>query len=249
MKKFFLGSLLAAASFSSTATIVEMKTSQGIIVINLFDQDTPKTVENFLSYVDDESYNQTVIHRSLSDFVIQGGGFTFSDDFDPITTKPAIINEPVFSNVKGTIAMAKVDGDPNSATSQWFFNIVDNSVGSAQLDTQNGGFTVFGQITEASQSTLDKIAALVHCGETPVVGITAEQCASTDVTISSANLVTIQNVAVMDDDPNSAAALTVTENTLIDSNSSTDSGSSSGGGLIWLLGAFLLAVPRLKRAK
>ncbi|ATC88708.1 peptidylprolyl isomerase [Pseudoalteromonas arctica] len=249
MKKFFLGSLLAAASFSSTATIVEMKTSQGIIVINLFDQDTPKTVENFLSYVDDESYNQTVIHRSLSDFVIQGGGFTFSDDFDPITTKPAIINEPVFSNVKGTIAMAKVDGDPNSATSQWFFNIVDNSVGSAQLDTQNGGFTVFGQITEASQATLDNIAALVHCGETPVVGITAEQCASTDVTISSANLVTIQNVAIMDDDPNSAAGLTVTENTLIDSDTSTDSSSGSGGGLIWLLGAFLLAVPRLKRAK
>ncbi|MBH0016528.1 peptidylprolyl isomerase [Pseudoalteromonas sp. NGC95] len=246
MKKLLLGSVLAAASFTSAATIVEMNTSQGVIEINLFDQQTPKTVANFLSYVQDDSYNETVIHRSVSNFVIQGGGFTVSDSLDAITTKPAVENEPVFSNVKGTIAMAKLSGDANSATSQWFFNITDNS---AALDTQNGGFTVFGQITAASQSTLDKIAALVHCGETPVVGITAEQCASTDVTISSANLVTIQNVAVMDDDPNSAAGLTVTENTLIDSDTSTDSGSSSGGGLIWLLGAFLLAVPRLKRAK
>ncbi len=246
MKKLLLGSALAAASFTSTATIVEMNTSQGVIEINLFDQQTPKTVANFLSYVQDDSYNETVIHRSVSNFVIQGGGFTFSDSLDAITTKPAVENEPVFSNVKGTIAMAKLSGDANSATSQWFFNITDNS---AALDTQNGGFTVFGQITAASQSTLDKIAALVHCGETPVVDITAEQCASTDVTISSANLVIIQNVAVMDDDPNSAAGLTVTENTLIDSDTSTGSSSSSGGGLIWLLGAFLLAVPRLKRAK
>ncbi|KDC50996.1 peptidylprolyl isomerase [Pseudoalteromonas fuliginea] len=246
MKKLLLGSVLAAASFTSTATIVEMNTSQGVIEINLFDQQTPKTVENFLSYVQDDSYNETVIHRSVSNFVIQGGGFTFSDSLDAITTKPTVINEPVFSNVKGTIAMAKLSGDANSATSQWFFNITDNS---AALDTQNGGFTVFGQITAASQSTLDKIAALVHCGETPVVDITAEQCSSNDVTISSANLVTIQSVTVMDDDPNSSAGLTVTANTLIDADTSTDSGSSSGGGLIWLLGAFLLAVPRLKRAK
>lgn len=217
-----------------------------MIEINLFDQQTPKTVENFLSYVQDDSYNETVIHRSVSNFVIQGGGFTFSDSLDAITTKPTVINEPVFSNVKGTIAMAKLSGDANSATSQWFFNITDNS---AALDTQNGGFTVFGQITAASQSTLDKIAALVHCGETPVVDITAEQCSSNDVTISSANLVTIQSVTVMDDDPNSSAGLTVTANTLIDADTSTDSGSSSGGGLIWLLGAFLLALPRVKRAK
>ncbi|KAA1156971.1 peptidylprolyl isomerase [Pseudoalteromonas fuliginea] len=246
MKKLLLGSVLAAASFTSTATIVEMNTSQGVIEINLFDQQTPKTVENFLSYVQDDSYNETVIHRSVSNFVIQGGGFTFSDSLDAITTKPTVTNEPVFSNVKGTIAMAKLSGDANSATSQWFFNITDNS---AALDTQNGGFTVFGQITAASQSTLDKIAALVHCGETPVVDITAEQCSSNDVTISSANLVTIQSVTVMDDDPNSSAGLTVTANTLIDADTSTDSGSSSGGGLIWLLGAFLLALPRLKRAK
>jgi len=249
MKKRLLCSLLASLSFASHATIVEMQTSQGTIEINLFDQQTPKTVENFLSYVQDDSYNETVIHRSIDNFVIQGGGFTFSDTLDPITTKPAVINEPVFSNVKGTIAMAKLGGNPNSATSQWFFNMANNSGGSAALDTQNGGFTVFGQITAESQETLDKIAALVHCGETPVVDITTEQCASSDVSISSANLVTIQSVTVLDDDPNSAAGLTVVENTLIDADNSGSSDGSSGGALIWLLGAFLLAVPRLKKTK
>ncbi len=247
MKKLLLGSGLALASFASTATIVEMNTSQGTIEINLFDQQTPKTVENFLSYVQDESYNETVIHRSVADFVIQGGGFTYSDSFDVIDTKPTVENEPVFSNVKGTIAMAKLSGDEDSATSQWFFNISDNS---AALDTQNGGFTVFGQITAASQSTLDKIAALVHCGEVPVVDITEQQCSSSDVSISSANLVTIQSVVVMDDDPNSAAGLSVTTNTSLDSgDTSTDSGSSSGGSLAWLLGGALLVFTRLKRFK
>jgi len=71
MKKLILASILTAASFSSVATIVEMQTSQGTIEINLFDQQTPKTVENFLSYVDDAAYNQTVIHRSVDKFVIQ----------------------------------------------------------------------------------------------------------------------------------------------------------------------------------
>jgi len=83
----------------------------------------------------------------------------------------------------------------------------------------------------------------------PVVDITAEQCSSSDVSFSSANLVTIQSVTVMDDDPNSAAGLTVTENTLIDSGAPINSDSSSGGGLAWLLGAFLLVLPRLRRAK
>ena len=118
MKKLLLASLLSAVSFASSATIVEVSTSQGVIKINLFDQKTPKTVENFMSYLDDAAYNQTVIHRSVKDFIIQGGGFTYSDDFDRITTKPAVINEPIYSNVKGTIAMAKLGGNPNSATSQ-----------------------------------------------------------------------------------------------------------------------------------
>jgi peptidyl-prolyl cis-trans isomerase A (cyclophilin A) len=246
MKKQLLASLLSVVSFTSSATIVEIKTSQGLIKVNLFDQQTPQTVANFLSYVDDAAYNQTVIHRSLEDFIIQGGGFTFSDDFDAIATKPAVINEPVLSNVKGTLAMAKVSGSPDSATSQWFFNLQDNS---ANLDIQNGGFTVFGQIMQDSQVTLDNIAALVHCNDIPVVGITSEQCASSDVAISSANLVSIENMYVLDDDPNTAEDLSPVENTLIDEVQVSDLEEGSSGSMGWLLAAALLFFPRLKRVK
>ena len=251
MKKCLIGSLLAFSCFTSQATIVEMQTSHGVIELNLFDQQAPNTVANFLSYIEDDAYNQTVIHRSVSDFIIQGGGFTFTDELVPITTKPTVVNEPVLSNVKGTIAMAKLANDENSATSQWFFNMVDNS---EALDTQNGGFTVFGQITAQSQATLDNIAGLVHCGDIPLVDITSEQCSSSDVALSSANFVTINSVVVLDDDPLSSANLDPTANTLIsqddssaEAGSSSSSGGSMGGGfcLIALLGVG----KRLKRAK
>jgi cyclophilin family peptidyl-prolyl cis-trans isomerase len=222
-----------------------------VIELNLFDQHAPNTVANFLSYIEDDAYNQTVIHRSVSDFVIQGGGFTFTDELVPITTKPTVVNEPVLSNVKGTIAMAKLANDENSATSQWFFNVVDNS---EALDTQNGGFTVFGQITAQSQATLDNIAGLVHCGDIPLVDITSEQCSSSDVALSSANFVTINSVVVLDDDPLSSANLNPTANTLIsqdDSSAEAGSSSSSGGsmGVGFCLIALLGVGKRLKRAK
>ena len=251
MKKCLIGSLLAFSCFTSQATIVEMQTSHGVIELNLFDQQVPNTVANFLSYIEDDAYNQTVIHRSVSDFVIQGGGFTFTDELVPITTKPTVVNEPVLSNVKGTIAMAKLANDENSATSQWFFNMVDNS---EALDPQNGGFTVFGQITAQSQATLDNIAGLVHCGDIPLVDITSEQCSSSDVALSSANFVTINSVVVLDDDPLSSANLNPTANTLIsqdDSSAEAGSSSSSGGsmGVGFCLIALLGVGKRLKRAK
>jgi len=251
MKKCLIGSLLAFSCFTSQATIVEMQTSHGVIELNLFDQQAPNTVANFLSYIEDDAYNQTVIHRSVSDFVIQGGGFTFTDELVPITTKPTVVNEPVLSNVKGTIAMAKLANDENSATSQWFFNMVDNS---EALDTQNGGFTVFGQITAQSQATLDNIAGLVHCGDIPLVDITSEQCSSSDVALSSANFVTINSVVVLDDDPLSSANLNPIANTLIsqdDSSAEAGSSSSSGGsmGVGFCLIALLGVGKRLKRAK
>lgn len=251
MKKCLIGSLLAFSCFTSQATIVEMQTSHGVIELNLFDQQAPNTVANFLSYIEDDAYNQTVIHRSVSDFVIQGGGFTFTDELVPITTKPTVVNEPVLSNVKGTIAMAKLANDENSATSQWFFNMVDNS---EALDTQNGGFTVFGQITAQGQATLDNIAGLLHCGDIPLVDITSEQCSSSDVALSSANFVTINSVVVLDDDPLSSANLNPTANTLIsqdDSSAEAGSSSSSGGsmGVGFCLIALLGVGKRLKRAK
>ncbi|MFN5514091.1 MAG: peptidylprolyl isomerase [Cyanobacteriota bacterium] len=136
----------------------------GIINIVLFDQTNrgaPLTVQNFQNYVSSNRYVNSFIHRSVPNFIIQGGGYTYNNDV--LGTVPS--NAPVQneysagrSNTRGTIAMAKLGNDPNSATNQWFFNLGNNS---ANLDNQNGGFTVFGQARSASDlATIDAIAAV-----------------------------------------------------------------------------------------
>jgi len=152
---FSMAILLSGPAF---ATNVIMQTPFGAVEIELFDEETPETVANFLKYVNDGDYVNSFIHRSDPGFVVQGGGFTFVDGtFVSIPTDPPVINEPGISNLRGTLAMAKVSGDPNSATSQWFFNLADNS---ANLDNTNGGFTVFGQVNGDGMDVIDQIAAL-----------------------------------------------------------------------------------------
>jgi len=139
------------------ATNVIMQTPFGEVEIELFDEDAPETVANFLNYVNDGDYANSFIHRSVPGFVVQGGGFSFIDGAAvEIPPDPPVINEPGISNLRGTIAMAKRSGDANSATSQWFFNLADNS----DLDSTNGGFTVFGQVTGSGMDVIDQIAAL-----------------------------------------------------------------------------------------
>lgn len=149
----------------SYATTVMFKTNVGDFEVELFDTATPKTVANFLTYVNDGSYDNTVIHRLADGFVVQGGGFGIENvDIgngvmeDKIVKRPTnaeIENEPVYSNVIGTIAMAKT-ADPDSATRQWFFNLKDNS---SQLDikSNSGGFTVFGVIRDQGMDVIDVI--------------------------------------------------------------------------------------------
>ncbi len=137
--------------------------NQGVTEVLLFDQageGAPLTVENFTNYVEDGDYVNSIIHRSVTDFVVQGGGFIVEGLEEALAANDpasAISNVPTDdpipnefsadrSNVAGTIAMAKLGGDPDSATSQWFFNLSDNS---ANLDNQNGGFTVFGEVISA----------------------------------------------------------------------------------------------------
>jgi len=162
--------LLSAPVF---ATNVIMQTPFGAVEIELFDEETPATVANFLKYVNDGAYAKSFIHRSDPVFVEQGGGFSFIDGAPvAIPTNPPVINEPGISNLRGTVAMAKVSGDPNSATSQWFFNLADNS---ANLDNTNGGFTVFGQVVGNGMDVIDQIAALqvwnagAPLGELPLI--------------------------------------------------------------------------------
>ena len=150
--------------------IVRMQTDLGAIDIEMFDTVAPQTVANFMNYVNDGDYDGTFFHRSIPGFVVQGGGFIantpdgsiLSADAGAshIPTDPPVVNEFNLSNLRGTIAMAKVDGDPDSATSEWFFNLDDNS---ANLDVQNDGFTVFAQVLNEGMDVVDAIAALQRC--------------------------------------------------------------------------------------
>ncbi|HUT10052.1 MAG TPA: ELWxxDGT repeat protein, partial [Thermoguttaceae bacterium] len=143
--------------------VVSLKTNFGPLVIELFEGQTPGTVDNFLNYVSDGDYINSFFHRSETNFVIQGGGFTTTSttftstaQFSGVPTDPPILNEPGISNVRGTVAMAKVGGDPNSATSQFFVNLSDTNT---FLDLpENDSFTVFAQVLD--MRTVDIIAAL-----------------------------------------------------------------------------------------
>ncbi|MCP3869985.1 MAG: hypothetical protein GY703_18205 [Gammaproteobacteria bacterium] len=150
--------LFLTTSHSASATTVVVETTLGKIPIELFDADTPLTVANFLGYVADGDYTDSFFHRSMPGFVIQGGGFVFSEGSVSAVPKDLpVANEFQRSNIRGTVAMAKLGGDPDSATSQWFINLADNG---ENLDGQNGGFTVFGRVVGDGMEVADRIALL-----------------------------------------------------------------------------------------
>jgi cyclophilin family peptidyl-prolyl cis-trans isomerase len=139
--------------------LVEIDTTAGIIEMELWPDIAPCTVNNFLSYADTGRYDGTFIHRSVTDFVVQGGGFAYdagSDTFAAITLDVPVVGELGASNLMGTVAMARVGTDIDSATSQFFVNLVDN----VALDTTSGGYTVFGQVVPATMPVVDAIGAL-----------------------------------------------------------------------------------------
>lgn len=151
--------LLLAAVPAQANTLVRVSTSFGDFTLELFDDVAPVTVRNFLNYVERGAYNGTYFHRLDTGFVLQGGGYRLIPYQGPlqVPADPPIVNEYRESNVRGTIAMAKLDGDPNSATSEWFVNLADNS---ANLNTQNGGFTVFGRVLGDGMNVMDAINLL-----------------------------------------------------------------------------------------
>jgi cyclophilin family peptidyl-prolyl cis-trans isomerase len=134
--------------------MVRFETSHGSFTIELFDKEAPKSVENFLQYVDEKHFDGTIFHRIVPGFVIQGGGLT--KDFKQRKTRPPIENEARngVKNLRGSLSMARTN-DVNSATSQFFVNLVDN----AFLDNKPGsfGYAVFGRVTEG-MDVIDKIA-------------------------------------------------------------------------------------------
>ena len=142
---------------------VIMKTTDGDIIIELFAEKSPITVENFLTYVDAGYYDGTVFHRVISNFMIQGGGFTTEMKEKP--TRDPIVNESSnkLHNTRGTLAMARTS-DPNSATAQFFINQRSN----LRLDWTPGseGYAVFGEVIEGMQVV--DIIALTDTGSASV---------------------------------------------------------------------------------
>jgi len=136
--------------------LVLLETSSGDILLELFPEQAPETVKNFLHYVDDGFYTQTIFHRVIPGFMIQGGGMTMK--MEEKTTRPPIPNEAAngLANERGTVAMARTS-DPHSATAQFFINAVDNDFLNHSAPTAQGfGYCVFGRVQEG-MDVVDKI--------------------------------------------------------------------------------------------
>jgi cyclophilin family peptidyl-prolyl cis-trans isomerase len=165
MPKHLWFAVAAAGFFAASVALqaanpqVLLKTSKGDITIELFQDQAPISTKNFLSYVDDKSYDGTIFHRVIKGFMIQGGGMTA--DMQEKSAKPPIKNEAAngLKNKRGTLAMARTP-EIDSASSQFFINLVDN----AFLDHQQGdpdkfGYAVFGKVV-SGMDVVDAIAAV-----------------------------------------------------------------------------------------
>ncbi len=148
-----------AAFAESSDPRVQLKTNYGKIVLELDAQAAPKTVENFLNYVREGFYDDTIFHRVIKGFMIQGGGLT--EDMNKKATQESVMNEADngLKNLRGTIAMARTS-DPHSATGQFFINTVDNAFLDFKAKTSQGwGYCVFGKVVEG-MAVVDKIETL-----------------------------------------------------------------------------------------
>ena len=169
---------------------VRLATSMGEVVIEILLNDAPIASVNFLQYVDDGFYTGTIFHRVVADadpefVIVQGGGFlpglvSRQGVRDPIVNEFGLDR----SNVRATVAMAKLGGDPDSATSQFFFNVADNS---ENLDAQNGGFTVFARVT-AGMDVVDAMAAVDTETRDNAEGSPMESVPVADITVTSATI-------------------------------------------------------------
>jgi len=178
-------------------TRVRFETDAGNLTVGLFDTTTPLTVANFLGYLNDGDYANTFFHRLVDDFIIQGGGFTATETaIDPVPTDAPVANEPLVSNTAGTIAMAKLGGNPDSATSHFFFNLADNS---ANLDNQNEGFTAFGRVIEGFDDFLLNVADLDIADASAFIGDAFTQLPIEDINdgLNLDNLVSINAIEVL----------------------------------------------------
>jgi len=150
--------LLSGAALAADLPQASIKTTMGEIVVELDQEKAPRNVANFLAYVKSGFYKGTIFHRVIDGFMIQGGGM--NEKFEGRKTRPPVKNESDngLSNAPYTIAMAR-EANPDSATSQFFINVADNS-GIDYPNVAGSGYTVFGKVIKG-QETVDKIKAVV----------------------------------------------------------------------------------------
>lgn len=186
-RRFLISSLLAAsaavalpASAQDKAPRVRLATSLGDIVIELNAAKAPKTVENFVQYVNDKHYDGTVFHRVIDGFMIQGGGFTTDLQQKPTRAPIALEASGGLKNDRGTVAMARTS-NPNSATAQFFINVVDNANLNPPMP-DGYGYAVFGKVV-AGMDVVDKARAVATGNRGPFQNVP-----QTPITILKATL-------------------------------------------------------------
>lgn len=171
---------LSFGVFAQDNPVVVMETNKGTITIELWPDKAPVTVENFLRYADNELYDGLIFHRVISGFMIQGGGF--NENMVQLSTYDPIKNEASADapNDRGTIAMARTNV-VDSATSQFFINLVDNDFLNHQNETASGfGYAVFGEVT-AGMDVVDAIAGVATGRSGPYSDVPTEPVIITSV--------------------------------------------------------------------
>ncbi len=224
-------SLTDKFSDPDSESAVRIVTNLGTMDFILYNTATPQTVTNFLNYVNAavNNYNAAVFHRAIPGFVVQGGGFKVQsapNNFSAIPTAASPINEPGISNLRGTVAMAKIGSNPNSATNQFFVNLGNNS---SNLDRDspnaNGGFTAFARVAGSGMTVADAMAGLptvsssVNVDGTPNSTLTDWPLTSASASMDTTKVVSISSAA-----PVAVLSYAVTGNT----NSAVASASISG---------------------
>jgi peptidyl-prolyl cis-trans isomerase B (cyclophilin B) len=162
---------------------VLLETNKGKIVLELYADKAPRTVDNFLTYVKSGHYNGVIFHRVIKDFMIQGGGFDTSGKQKP--TRPPVQNEADngLTNETGTVAMART-GDPHSASAQFFINLKNNSfLNHTEKTTRGWGYTVFGKVVEG----MDVVNAIAQVKVSP--GSLSEAVPAEQIVITKASVV------------------------------------------------------------
>lgn len=159
-RRMMVGAVLTAAfapvALAQSLPLVKVQTNMGDFVLELNPKAAPKTVENFLTYVKSGFYKNTLFHRVIPNFMIQGGGFVSGMEEKDTRKAIALKSRNGLSNLRGTIAMARTS-DPNSATSQFFINVRDNHFLDASQAQDGYGYAVFGRVISGMQ-TVDAIA-------------------------------------------------------------------------------------------